>query len=38
MKTCKHDWELKPITGNWMWVCRKCKKVISYKNLRGNQE
>lgn len=34
MNTCKHDWELKPISGNWMWVCRKCKKVIQSKQLK----
>ena len=34
MKTCKHDWELKPITGKWMWVCKKCKKIIPYKQLK----
>lgn len=34
MNTCEHDWELKPISGNWMWVCRKCKKVIAAKRLK----
>lgn len=32
MNTCKHDWVLKPMTGNWIWVCKKCKKVISSDN------
>ena len=34
MDKCEHDWELKPLTGNWLWVCRKCKKVISSRQLK----
>ena len=34
MNTCEHDWELKPISGNWMWICKKCKKVIQSKRLK----
>lgn len=34
MKTCEHDWELKPMNGNWMWICKKCKKVIASKQLK----
>ena len=33
MNTCKHDWELKPMTGNWIWICKKCGKVIPHRRL-----
>lgn len=38
MKTCEHDWELKPISGNWMWVCKKCGKVISNRSFKKNSD
>ena len=34
MNKCKHDWELKPITGNWIWICKKCGRVISHRQLK----
>lgn len=34
MNKCEHDWELKPMSGNWVWICKKCKKVVSHRQLK----
>ena len=33
MSICKHDWELKPVNGKWLLVCKYYNQVLAYTQV-----